>query len=193
MKPIAKLSVMVKALAHGGGVSCRRRNRIDRKAYRLPNPVPLATETPMQRMLATAADAEIILKLYELRTEAVMRQARAWVGGEFWPQTVDEFYAVYENPRDPHNPWLRQVLTYWEMGAAMVLHGAVSAELFVDCNGEGFFLMAKFAHLLEAIREKNPTFFNKTTEMIKRFSAAAQRYEATLKRVEATRSARAAK
>ena len=83
----------------------------------------------MQRMLATAADAEIILKLYELRTETVMRQARAWVGGEFWPQTVEEFYAVFENPRDPHNPWLRQVLTYWEMGAAMVLHGAVSAEL----------------------------------------------------------------
>ncbi|MEI9968587.1 MAG: hypothetical protein WDM87_08185 [Terracidiphilus sp.] len=120
----------------------------------------------MQRMLATAADAEIILKLYELRTETVMRQARAWVGGEFWPQTVDEFYAVYENPRDPHNPWLRL-----EMGAAMVLHGAVSAELFVDCNGEGFFLMAKFAHILEAIREKNPTFFSKTTELIARFSA----------------------
>ena len=147
----------------------------------------------MQRMLATAADAEIILKLYELRTETVMRQARAWVGGEFWPQTVEEFYAVFENPRDPHNPWLRQVLTYWEMGAAMVLHGAVSAELFVDCNGEGFFLMAKVAHLLDAIREKNPTFFSKTTELIDRFSAASQRYEATLKRVEATRSARAAK
>jgi hypothetical protein len=144
----------------------------------------------MERMLATPADAEIILRLYELRTEAVMRQARAWVGGEFWPQTADEFYAVYENPRDPHNPWLRQVLTYWEMAAAMVLHGAVSAELFVDCNGEGFFLMAKFSHILEAIREKNP---NKTTELINRFSAAAQRYEATLKRVEATRGARAGK
>ncbi len=40
----------------------------------------------MERMLATPADAEIILKLYQLRTEAVMRQARAWVGGEFWPK-----------------------------------------------------------------------------------------------------------
>jgi hypothetical protein len=147
----------------------------------------------MERMLATPADAGIILKLYELRTEAVMRQARAWVGGEFWPQTVDDFYAVYENPRDPHNPYLRQVLTYWEMAAAMVLHGAVSAELFVDCNGEGFFLLAKFAHILQAIREKNPTFMNKTTDMISRFSAAAQRYDATVKRVEATRSARAKK
>jgi len=147
----------------------------------------------MERMLATPADAEIILRLYELRTEAVMRQARAWVGGEFWPQTADDFYAVYENPGDPHNPWLRQVLTYWEMAAAMVLHGAVSAELFVDCNGEGFFLLAKFAHILEEIREKNPTFLNKTTDLISRFSAAAQRYEVTLKRVEARRSAIARK
>lgn len=147
----------------------------------------------MERMLATAADAEIILKLYELRTEAVMRQARAWIGGEFWPRTAEEFYAVYENPGDPHNPWLRQVLTYWEMAAAMVLHGAVSADLFVDCNGEGFFLLAKFAPFLEVIREKNPTFLSKTSELVSRFSAAAQRYEAIQKRVDATRSARAKK
>ena len=33
----------------------------------------------MERMLATPADAEIILKLYELRTEAVMRQANTLV------------------------------------------------------------------------------------------------------------------
>ena len=146
----------------------------------------------MERMLATPADAEIILKLYELRTEAVMRQARAWIGAEFWPSTAEEFFAVAENPADPHNAWFRQVITYWEMAAALVLHGAVSAELFVDCNGEGFYLLAKFAPILEAIREKNPTFLTKTTELINRFSAAAQRYEAILKRVDATRSARKA-
>jgi hypothetical protein len=144
----------------------------------------------MERMLATPADAEIILKLYQLRTETVMREARAWIGGQFWPRTVEDFYAVYENPADPHNPWLRQVITYWEMAAALVLHGAVSAELFVDCNGEGFFLLAKFSHILEAIREKNPTFMGKTSELVNRFSAASQRFEVTLKRVEAGRSAR---
>jgi hypothetical protein len=147
----------------------------------------------MERMLATPADAEIVLKLYELRTEAVMREARAWVTGEFWPQTADDFFAVLNNPSDPHNPWLRQVISYWEMAAAMVLHGAVSAELFVDANGEGFFLLAKFAHILDAIREKSPTFMTKTSDMISRFSAAAQRYDVTLKRVEASRSTRGAK
>jgi hypothetical protein len=141
----------------------------------------------MERMLATPADAEIILRLYELRTEPVLRQARAWMTGEFWPNTAEEFFAVAQNPRDPHNAYFRQVTTYWEMAAAMVLHGAVSVELFVDCNGEGFFILAKFAHILEAIRVKMPTFLSKTSELVNRFSAAAARYEATLKNVAARR------
>jgi len=147
----------------------------------------------MERMLATPADAEIIIKLYDLRRESVMREARAWVVGEFWPTTADELFAVLLNPADPHNPYLRQVLSYWEMAAAMVLHGAVSAELFVDCNGEGFFLLAKFAPILEAVREKNPGFLVKTSELVNRFSAASQRYEVTLKTLEARRARMAAK
>jgi len=141
----------------------------------------------MERMLATPADAEIILRLYELRTETVMRQARAWMTGEFWPATAEEYFAVADNPADPHNAWLRQVLTYWEMAAALVLHGAVSAELFVDSNGEGFFLLAKYAPILEEIRKKYPVFLIKTEELVNRFSAAAQRYDVVLKNIEVRR------
>src|SRR6202041_1086907 len=142
----------------------------------------------MERMLPTPADAEIVLKLYQLRTEPEMRKARAWITGEFWPTTAEDFFAVASNPADPHNAWLRQVLTYWEMAAAMVLHGAVSAELFVDCNAEGFFLLGKFAPILEDIRARNPGFLTKTSELIVRFSAAAQRYESVLKNMHARRS-----
>jgi len=145
---------------------------------------------PMERSLATPADAEIILKLYDLRRETLMRQARAWVVGEFWPATAEEYFAVASNPSDPHNAFVRQVISYWEMAAAMVLHGAVSAELFVDCNGEGFLLLAKFAPILEDIRQRYPTFLNKTSEMVKRFTAAAARYEAVQKNVENMRSNR---
>jgi hypothetical protein len=147
----------------------------------------------MERMLATPADAEIILKLYELRTEALMREARAWITGAWWPATAEEFFAVSANPAHPHNAHFRQVITYWEMAAAMVLHGAVSAELFVDCNGEGFFLLAKFSHILTEIRAKNPGFLTKTSELINRFSAAAQRFEVTMKTIEARRKALAEK
>jgi hypothetical protein len=141
----------------------------------------------MERMLATPADAEIILKLYELRREPVLRAARAWLGGEFWPTTAEEFFAVSTNPAHPHNVDFRQVISYWEMGAAMVLHGAVSAELFVDCNGEGFFLLAKFSHILDEIRVRSPGFLIKTQELTVRFSAASQRYEGVLKNMEARR------
>lgn len=142
----------------------------------------------MERMLASPADAGIILHLYELRREPTMRQARNWMLTEFWPDTADDFFAIATNFRDPHNAWYRQVTTYWEMAAAMVLHGAVSAELFVDCNGEGFFILAKFAHILDAVRERMPTFMIKTSEMIQRFQAASVRYEAVLKNVEARRA-----
>lgn len=144
----------------------------------------------MERSLATPADAEIILKLYDLRRETLMRQARSWVIGQFWPATADEYFAVASNPADPHNAFIRQVVSYWEMAAAMVLHGAVSAELFVDCNAEGFLLLAKFAPILDDIRQRNPTFLIKTSEMIKRFAAAAARYEAALKNVETMRANR---
>ena len=145
----------------------------------------------MERMLASPADAATILKLYELRTEAELRRARAWMTGEFWPNTVEEFFAVAQNPADPHNAWFRQVVTYWEMAAAIVLHGAVSAELFVDCNGEGFFLLAKFAHILDGIRAQMPTFFVKTNELVTQVSSASLRYETVLKSIEARRKAMA--
>lgn len=145
--------------------------------------------TAPQSSLATPADAEIILRLYEIRREEVMRKARAWVLGAFWPNSADDYFAVMANP-DEHNAYLRQVTSYWEMAAAMVLHGTVSAELFVDCNGEGFFLLAKFAPFLDEIRARQPMFLAKTSNVIKRFPAAATRYEATLKNVESMRAAR---
>ncbi|HTX76286.1 MAG TPA: hypothetical protein VMD29_08785 [Terracidiphilus sp.] len=144
----------------------------------------------MERSLATPADAEIILKLYELRREEVMRKARAWVLGDFWPATADDYFAVASNSADPHNAYVRQVLSYWEMAAAMVLHGAISPELFVDCNAEGFYLLAKFAPILDAVRKRNPMFLMKTSELVKRVPAAAAKFEAVQKNVDTMRSAR---
>jgi hypothetical protein len=142
----------------------------------------------MESMLASPADAATILKLYELRTETVMRQARVWVLTEFWPTSADEFFAVMGNFKDPHNAWLRQVTTYWEMAAALVLHGAVSADLFMDTNGEGFYLLAKFAPILDEIRLRNKAFMHKTSQLIEKNTIAASRYEFALKSIAAMRS-----
>jgi hypothetical protein len=146
----------------------------------------------MSQGIASSADAEIILKLYELRTEAVMREARAWITAEFWPQTADEFFVILNDSGSQKNNWLRQVVTYWEMAASLVFHGALSADLFVDCNSEPFIILAKLAHILPDIHAKSPLYFSKTLRLIENSQAASARYAATLKSVEAKRAARVA-
>jgi hypothetical protein len=143
---------------------------------------------PLQSSLATPADAEIILKLYDLRREEVMRKARAWVVGEFWPSTADEYFSTAMNPADPHNAYVRQVVSFWEMAAALVLHGTVSPELFIDCNQEGLLLLAKFEPILDGVRERSPMFLARTSDLVKRFPAAAARFEVVKKNVEGMRA-----
>lgn len=144
----------------------------------------------MSQGIANSADAEIILKLYELRTETVMRQARAWLTGEFWPGSADEFFEVLHDSGSQRNAWLTQVVSYWEMAASLVLHGALSADLFVDCNPEPLYILAKLAPILPEIHAKAPTYFSKTLRLIESNPAAATRYEVTKKNVESARAAR---
>jgi hypothetical protein len=146
----------------------------------------------MQQGIANHADAGIILKLYELRTEPVMRRARAWLTGEFWPGSADEFFEVIQDSNSEKNNWLRQVVSYWEMAASLVLHGALSADLFVDCNPEPFFILAKLTPILPEIHAKMPLYFSKTLQLVENSQAASARYEASKKNAEAGRAARSA-
>jgi hypothetical protein len=146
----------------------------------------------MQQGIANHADAGIILKLYELRTEPVMRRARAWLTGEFWPASADEFFEVIQDSGSERNNWLRQVVSYWEMAASLVLHGALSADLFVDCNPEPFFILAKLTPILPEIHAKMPLYFSKTLQLVENSQAASARYEASKKNTEAARAARSA-
>ena len=143
--------------------------------------------------LATTDDAGLILKLYELRTEATMRKARAWMTGEFFPETAEEFFAVLNASGTQENAWLRQVTSYWEMAAAFVLHGALNAELFVDCNTEPFFVYAKFLPMLAEIRQRLPGFLKKVGQVVEQSPAASARVEQATRNLAARRAAVAAR
>jgi hypothetical protein len=108
---------------------------------------------------------------------------------EFWPATATEFFAVQDDFGSEKNCWLRQVVSYWEMAASLVLHGALSADLFVDCNSEPFFILAKISHILPEIHAKVPNYFSKTLQLIEASQPAAARYEATKKTLENRRQA----
>lgn len=104
--------------------------------------------------MATPQDAELILKLYELRTEATMRKARTFTMMEFFPQSMADVQALFADREHPElNAYFRQATSYWEMAAAMVNHGAIDRELFFDTNGEFFAIWAKVGHLIEDLRK----------------------------------------
>jgi len=104
---------------------------------------------------ATAPDAQIIMQLYDLRSEPVMRKGRDFVIGQFVPSTYEEFQSVMNSFGSEQNAYARQVLTYWDMAAAMVLEGALHEGLFFKCNGELHFLFAKFGHYLPRLRKES--------------------------------------
>jgi hypothetical protein len=100
-----------------------------------------------------ADDAQLIMQLYELRRDPVMRAARKFMVSEFWPQNYDDFKALLTAYGTEQNAWFRQALTYWNMAAAMVLQGAVNEELFFATNGEPYFLWAKFGEYIPQARK----------------------------------------
>jgi hypothetical protein len=112
---------------------------------------------------ATAHDAHLVLKLYDLRREAEMRKARRWTSVEFWPKNADEFIQVVNSFPSQENAWMRQVGGYWDMAASLVLCGALNEELFLQpgCSGEMFFFFAKIYPFLKEFRQKtnNPDAF----------------------------------
>lgn len=97
--------------------------------------------------------AELILKLYEVRREEVMRKARGFIGGEFLPQSADDLIAQV-SAGDQRSGFILQVYGYWDMLSAFVIHGALSEPLVYDTCQEMYFQYSKIQPYLEGFREK---------------------------------------
>jgi hypothetical protein len=94
-------------------------------------------------------EAGLILKLYDLRREATMRKARDWYFREFNPESLADIESVMYGE---HSGYLRMVMSYWDMAAALVKHGAISLPLFADTHGEHFAVFAKLEPFLAEMR-----------------------------------------
>lgn len=94
-------------------------------------------------------EAGLILELYTLRREDTMRQARDWYFREFNPESMADFNSAMFSAHSGH---LRMVITYWDMAAALVNHGAISLDLFDDSNAEHIGTFSKIEPILGEIR-----------------------------------------
>lgn len=101
--------------------------------------------------MSKVESADLILKLYDLRREATMRNARNWMFG-FNPSSAEDIENTMMDPEV--GAYLRMVTSYWEMAAALVNHGAVDAEMFNDTNGEHIGVFAKIEPYLADLRAK---------------------------------------
>jgi hypothetical protein len=97
--------------------------------------------------------AELILHLYELRRETVMREARSYIGGEFLPASAAEFLEIV-SAGGKHTAFVLQVYGYWDMVAAFVTHGALDATLVYNTCQEMYFQYAKIQPYLAEFREQ---------------------------------------
>src|SRR5260370_9826014 len=113
------------------------------------NPAQPPYTAKRESVMAKQEEAGLIIKLYELRREASMRQARDWYFLEFNPQSMADFTSAMFSDHSGH---LRMVITYWDMAAGLVNNGAISPQLFNDTNGEHIGVFAKLEPLLGEIR-----------------------------------------
>jgi hypothetical protein len=98
-------------------------------------------------------DANLILKLYELRREEKLRKARAWFVSECKPANLAAWEELCPPGSEP-NAFYRMVTTYWDMAASFVTTGVLHPELFIQDSLEMLVVWTRIRHLVPDIRRK---------------------------------------
>lgn len=119
-------------------------------------------------------DADLMLRVYEMRREAKTREHRDKLNFGFWPKSYDDVKAVQQYDHPLNAAW-RQLSGYWEMVYGMARNGIVNADYLAETQGEGLFFFAKVAPYLEEIRrDGNPTTLQ-SVEWVANHSATGKR------------------
>lgn len=139
-------------------------------------------------MGAKQEDAKLILKLYDLRREAVMREARHWFVRDFHPTSAA---AILEVMKGEHSAAYRMVTSYWEMAATLVNHGAIDAAMFNDANGEHLLVFAKIEPYLAELRTGygNPRLMASLEKLVRSLPDSERVMKALRERVKAMAAA----
>jgi galactose-1-phosphate uridylyltransferase len=107
--------------------------------------------------------ANLILKLYELRREEVMRKARNWFIAEFNPESVQDFANVTMSDK---SAYYRMVTTYWDMACSFVTNGAIDEQMFNDANAEHVAVYSKIEPFIAEIRSAYTNDYMKNVEKV---------------------------
>jgi hypothetical protein len=117
-------------------------------------------------------EVNLMLRLYDLRREPRLRQARSWFVENFHPQSPEDMMQKYPQSSE-ENTYIRMVISYWEMVASIVNRGLINDELFFESNGELWVVWDRMRAVVPTWRSafKNPLLFSNIEEACKRLEA----------------------
>jgi len=137
-------------------------------------------------------DAQLILKLYDLRREPVMRESRQTIA-RWIPASFADVVALTKLD-DPRNAAFRQVSSYFEMAYGFARHGILPADFLAENASEGLLLYAKIEpHLRTLRKEVSPTALQNTEWLVKKSAFARERVKLYQKRFAAMQAPAAGK
>ncbi len=135
--------------------------------------------------------ADLILKLYELRREEKMREARSWMLS-FMPESAQEILQAMVNAES--SAYFRMVTSYWDMAASFVNHGAIDEEMFADAHGEHLIVFSKIEPFLPELREamNSPKYMKNLETLVMKMPDAKEILAARREMIKRMMTARAA-
>lgn len=135
--------------------------------------------------------AELILKLYDLRREATMREARSYIGGEFLPASVEELVTIVSSGTK-QGAFVLQVYGYWDMVASFVDSAALTSQLVYNTCQEMYFQYAKIQPFLSGFRQQMnlPEWMSGIERQVEGTEAGRARLATMRKNLEAIAAAR---
>ena len=104
----------------------------------------------------TIDDANLILRLYELRREEKLRAAREWFRTRFYPMSLDDLRAVIQTPGEENTNY-RMVTTYWDMACSFVATGVLHPDLFFQSATEAFMVWSRLETYAPRVRTELQT------------------------------------
>ncbi len=115
-------------------------------------------------------DADLLLRLYELRREAKLREGREWFVREFFAKSLDDFLAQAP-PGTEKNALFRMTISYWNMAASLVNHGLIKEDLFFENNNEFWVVWEKVRGFAPVYREKqkNPMVWKNLETLVEKY------------------------
>jgi hypothetical protein len=129
-----------------------------------------ASATPKMAK-CTYDDVNLLLRLYDMRREDRLRQARAWFAGKFRAASMEEFQKLCP-PGSDENASFRQVTSYWDMVASFINHGVLNETLFFENTRELLLAFIRIEPILPAVREafKDPNYMSNLEICAKRYA-----------------------